>query len=76
MLEDCFISQESGKHLWSNIEGTKFTAADLEKLSTELHLSEKERTSVEHLIALLHRLDTAHDSDRLSARAEISGNKS
>jgi hypothetical protein len=57
MLEDCFISQESGKHLWSNIEGKKFSATDLEKLSTELPLSEKERVSVERIIDLLRRLD-------------------
>jgi len=75
MLEDAFISKDSGIHFWSNIEGKRFTAEDLEKLSIDLSLSAKERASVEHIIAVLRRLDahlpSARDLDLVSAEKKI-----
>lgn len=58
MIEENFTSTSgNGIHTWTNTEGTKFNATELEVLAAELPLSEKERASVEHIISLLRRLD-------------------
>jgi hypothetical protein len=58
MIEENFISTTGdGIHTWTNTEGTKFTATELEGLAADMHLSEKERKAIEHVVDLLRRLD-------------------